>query len=364
IVSVIIIENKKRCYSATCKLISVESGEIIAQATETRSGEKIPVLERMLCNIASAVAGKPNDDHLEFKSELDNISNKRLQKYKLTLNALGSLPVHIFTEDPNMPRQKYYDKDTTIRKWGLPEKEFNYGFGVGFSMKFNERIWLKSQLSMDQSNESGEFVTWDETLENATVHHTNHATIHHQIFDLSLGLETVLYKNPRFQFSLITVPLAGYGRMWLSSIDTIIVKSKNVSDSAFTGQTTQYLFQNSETTVDGFIAGGDIGVTSSFNFKKRWSFDIALFTRCVIAPELQGDTKVTQRYVTFSKLHPDGSVSDSTYSYRASAVKGDFLGTGEYIKIKNPDEKTSVPFRKSIYEFSSVALRIGLSYYF
>lgn len=364
IVSVIIIENKKRCYSVTCKLISVESGEIITQATETRTGEKIAVLERMLRNIAAAIAGKPSKDHLDYIADFNNNSARQLQKYKLTLYSQGSLPVRILTDDPNIPRQKYFDKDTTIRKWGLPEKEFNYGLGLGFSMKVNERIWLKSQVSIDRSNESREFVTWDEILEEATVHNTNHTDINHMTIDCLLGLETVLYKNTRFEFTLTTTPLAGYGRMWLSSRDTIVVKAKNTSGTEYTGQTIQYLFKNSETTVDGFIAGGDIGVTSSFSFKKNWSFDISIFTRCIFAPELQGETKVAERFVTFSLRYPNGSVSDSTYSYRASAVKGDFLGTGEYIKIKNPDEKTAVPFRKSIYEFSSLALRIGLSYYF
>ncbi|MBN1604836.1 MAG: hypothetical protein JW915_24725 [Chitinispirillaceae bacterium] len=364
IVSVIIIENKKRCYSATCKLISVENGEITAQATETRTGEKIATIERMLRNIAGAIAGKPTEDHLEFLSQLDNISKKQLQRFKMTLYTQGSLPMRFITGNSNIPRHNYYDEDSTIREWGLPEKEFNYGFGLGFSMKLNEKIWLKSQLSLDWSNESREFIVWDETLGNADLHHTSHTGINHMVFDLSLGLETVLFKNTHFQFTVITMPLAGYGRKWLYSTDTIIVKIKNTSKNEYTGQTTEYLFQNSQTVVDGFITGGDIGVTGSFNFRKNWSFDISLNTRCIIAPELQGDTRVSQRAVTFSLLHPNGTVSDSTYSYRAAAVKGNFLGTGEYITIRNPDEKTAVPYRKSIYEFSALALRIGFSYYF
>jgi hypothetical protein len=364
IISLVVIENKKRCYSASCKMISVESGEIIAQATETRTGEKIATIERMLRNIAGAIAGKPTKDHLEFLAERDKISKKQLQRFKMALYTQGSLPIRIVTDDPYIPRQKFYDKDTSIHKWGLPEKEFNYGFGLGFSMKLNERIWLKSQFSLDRSNESREFIVWDETLENVNIHHTSNTGINHMLFDLSLGLETILFKNTHFQFTVTTMPLAGYGRKWLSSTDTITVKTKNTSENEYTGQTTEYLFQNSKTIVDGFITGGDIGVTSSFNFGKNWSFDISLNTRCIIAPELQGNTKVSQRTVTFSLLHPNGSVSDSTYSYRAAAVKGNFLGTGEYITIRNPDEKTVVPYKKSIYEFSALTLRIGFSYYF
>lgn len=364
IISLVVIENKKRCYSATCKLISMENGEITAQATETRTGEKIATIERMLRNIAGAIAGKPTEDHLEFLAERDNISKKQLQKFKITLYTQGSLPMRFITGDPNIPRQKYYDKDSTIREWGLPEKEFNYGFGLGFSMKLNERIWLKSQFSLDRSKESREFIVWDETLGNTYLHHSSHTGINHMLFDLSLGLETVLFKNTHFQFTVIALPIAGYGRKWLSSTDTITAKTKNTSENEYTGHTTVYLFQNSKTIVDGFITGGDIGVTSSFNFRKNWSFDISLNTRCIIAPELQGDTRVSQKSVTFSLLHPNGSVSDSTYSYRAAAVKGNFLGTGEYITIRNPDEKTVVPYKKSIFEFSALTIRIGFSYYF
>jgi hypothetical protein len=215
IISLVVIENKKRCYSASCKMISVESGEIIAQATETRTGEKIATIERMLRNIAGAIAGKPTKDHLEFLAERDKISKKQLQRFKMALYTQGSLPIRIVTDDPYIPRQKFYDKDTSIHKWGLPEKEFNYGFGLGFSMKLNERIWLKSQFSLDRSNESREFIVWDETLENVNIHHTSNTGINHMLFDLSLGLETILFKNTHFQFTVTTMPLAGYGRKWL-----------------------------------------------------------------------------------------------------------------------------------------------------
>jgi hypothetical protein len=364
IVSVIVIENKKGWYSASCKMISVETGEITAQATETRTGEKSATIEWMLRNIAGAIAGKPTKDHLMFLSEQDKILKKRLQRFKMTLYTQGSLPIRIITDDPNLPKQKYYDNDTTFREWGLPEKEFNYGLGLGFSMKLSERVWLKSQCSLDRSNESMEFFMWDKTLEITKWHHTSLKNINQTLFDVSLGLETVLFKSTHFQFTFTTMPLAGYGREWFSSTDTMINEISDTSGNEYHGQMIEYWLKNSNTLVDGFITGGDIGVTSTFNFRRNWSFDISLNARCILSPELQGETKVKQRLVNFLRLHPNGSVSDSTYSYRAAAVKGDFLGTGDYIKIQNPDEKTAVPFRKSIYEFSALAIRIGFSYYF
>lgn len=364
IASVVLIENRKRNYSASCKLVSVQTGEIIAQATETRTGEKNKAIEWMLRNIAGAIAGKPSKDHLKYLSEQDKIFKTRFHSFKMTLHTQGGFPIRIFTDDPKKPRQKYYDKDTTIRKWGLPEKEYNYGLGLDFSMKLNERFWLKSQCALDWSNKSREFIVWDETQENYNLHATSLTDINQMLFDISLGLETVLFKSTHFEFTFTAMPLVGYARKWYSSIDTTIVNKNSTSGNEYTGQITSYLFQNSETKVDGFITGGDLGITSSFNFKNNWSLDISLNTRCIVAPELQGKTKVSQRSITYSPFHPNGSVSDSTYSHRAAAVKGNFLGTGDYITIRNPDEKIMVPFRKSIYEFSSLALRIGISYYF
>jgi hypothetical protein len=370
IVSIIVIESAKNSYSVSCKLISVETGEITAQATETRTGEKIATIDWMLRNLAAAIAGKPTKDHLMYLSEHDKNLKKRLQRFKVSLYTQGSLPVRIFTSDPSVPRQKYYDNDTTIRKWGLPEKEFNYGFGIGFSLKLHDRVWLKSQGTLDKSSESREFVLWDESLESANVHQTSHTSINHMTFEMALGLEMVLFKTPHFQFTFTTMPLAGYGRKWFSSTDTTIVETRSSSGNEYTGQTIEYLFQNSKTIVDGFITGGDIGVTSSFNVRKNWSFDISLNTRCILAPELQGKTKVSQRSVTFSPIYPNGTVSDSTYSYRAAAVKGNILGTGEYISIRNPDEKilddngNTIHFRKSLYDFSKLTLKAGVTYYF
>lgn len=371
IVSLIIIKNGRRCYSASCKLISVETGEIVAQAMETRTGEKYATIERMLRNIAFAIAGKPTKDHTMFLSEQEKISEKRAQKFKTMLHIQGSLPILILTEDPNIPRQKFYDTDTTIRAWGLPEKEFNYGLGCGFSMKLHEKVWLRSLLSFNQSSECREFISWDETLEDKHLNTISHMGIYHMMADVSLGLEMVLFKSSRFQFSFTTMPLAGYGKKCFSSNDTTIVTAKEINENQYTGQTTLYRYTNSETLVDGFITGGDIGVSSSLHLKTNWSFDISLNTRCILAPELQGETAVRQKSIMFSPLHPNGEVSDSTWSYRSAAVQGDFLGTGEFIKIGNPDEKIStdnehsnIPYRKSIFEFSAVELRIGISYYF
>ncbi|MDO5575551.1 MAG: CsgG/HfaB family protein [Fibrobacter sp.] len=364
IISVIVIENKKRTFSVSCKMVSVETGEIIAQASETRSGEKIETIEWMLRNVAGAIAGKPSGDHQKFLEDQGKILKKKVQRFRVALNPQISFPMHFFTVDPDEPRQKYYDTDSTIRKWGLPEKEFNYGLGLAFSMKLNERIWLKSQFSFEQSNKSSEFIFWQKTLENADFTSSSHTDISQTLFDMALGVETVLYKNPYFQFTVTAMPLMGYGKRKVVSNDADTVETKTIDEREYTGNTVLYRFENAKTTVDGFIAGGELGLSGSFNFKKNWSFDVSVNTKFVFAPEFQGKTHVKQRNVTYSPLYPDGEVSDSVYSHRASAVKGDFLGTGRYILIKNPDEKAAVSFKKSIYELSSLALRIGVSYYF
>jgi hypothetical protein len=63
-------------------------------------------------------------------------------------------------------------------------------------------------------------------------------------------------------------------------------------------------------------------------------------------------------------------VEDSTYSERAAAIKGDFLGTGEYVSIRNPDEKVHTPdntlvrMEKHYYELSRIRMNLGVSYSF
>jgi len=85
---------------------------------------------------------------------------------------------------------------------------------------------------------------------------------------------------------------------------------------------------------------------------------------------LQGTVDVTSIAVSRNTLDPNMVVSDTSYSQTRAAMRGDFLGTGEYTQILDPDVKQTQPdgssagAERSYKEYADFRIAIGLAFYF
>jgi hypothetical protein len=123
-------------------------------------------------------------------------------------------------------------------------------------------------------------------------------------------------------------------------------------------------------TLSGITVGFSGGCNAEFFLLPRLSICSKVNFSWKTAPSLQGTIHVNQTTISRTSQNSAYTTVDTSYDQSRAAMRGNFLGTGEYVQIQDPDAKQIKPdgtpsgAERSSIEFADFRLTIGLSFYF
>jgi sRNA-binding regulator protein Hfq len=389
IVSGSIVKMGEGAYAASVKMVAVESGSILATASEKRTGDSFEVNKRMLRNLAFALAGKTTPDRAEYlkmaarETEEGQLAEKIGQsRFFIYVNGLSAFPVHLLQSNDEMPRRIFYEKDTGFTAWGVPKDAFDFGTSGTFGFRLTQKWWLVGKGGYDKSGwRKGysfrqcyfdtTFYTGthpDTTLLEGPGDYISRSQRSWSMIDVGCGLRFYFFRNPRIALGVTVMPEIGFISCTEEAYDSSFSNANFYENGVFAGKNLIYDQTIRTTKLSGTAFGGDVSGTAEVHLFKNIGINLTCGFNLMMAGTLQG--KTTSRLYEITRNAFQNITVDSSYSENAALVKGNYLGTGEYFQIVNPDVKhydpngSLVSISKASKEFTSFRITLGLMYFF
>jgi hypothetical protein len=389
IVSGAITLDPNNYYIASAKIINVETGQILVTVTERRKGDSYETNRRMLQNLATVLAGTPNQDHLDYVAAQEKLTGEArvmekhgLNRFSLSVSGTAAFPFSLLQADNNKPKKDYYEKSPEIVEYKVASEGPEFGGGGRFGVRLGESVWFLTGLNFSGISATESYVisrsNIDTTLSGAqTLRLTGPMDIASRtqyawsMLTAQAGIEWTFFRSTRIDMGLAFLPCLGY--LWddMSSFDSSFANEQMFINNAYMGQNLLYSEESRSTSLSGFVFGGQAGLSVSAHIATGISLTVSGSLELRLSPSVSGTTD--GRLVETVKnpvTSPAGQTTDSTYSESAAMMKGNFLGTGDYLQVQNPDVKNYDPqgryvsMQKSYKEFSGFQIRAALGYSF
>jgi hypothetical protein len=389
IVSGNIVMIAKGTYAVSAKMVDVESGSILASASEKRTGDSFEVNQRMLRNLAFVLAGKTTADHEEYlkmaarETREQQLSEKtRHSRFYIRLNSLSALPLHLFQPGDEGPRKAFYEKETALTAWGVPKDGFNIGSLLTTGFRLTERWWLVGTGGYSRSGLRKGYAVANYYNDTTLYVGSRPDTIRTEgpddilsrsertyvEYTMGLGVKWQFFRNPRIALGIAAVPEFGWMTCTERSYDSSFTSNNLYLNGVFMGKEQIYSQDIRETHLSGTAFGGSLNGDVEIRLSRNIGINLTCGLGYLLAGTLRGKTNVSSYEIDRSPF--EDIVVDTSYSENAALVRGNFLGTGEFFQIENPDVKQKDPDGKPVNisraskEFASFRMTLGILYYF
>lgn len=389
IISVSVLQDKKEYYVVSAKLVDVQSAKIVHIGSERRKGDLYPTIKRILRNLASVLAGAPNKDHRQYlkeeNMEMSEAVGKKevaLKRFKVSLLGNWNYPIQIFEPDAHSKKQKFFHQTEIVDEWSEPKKRLHYDVSMIGAFRLRNRLWLQTRVDVggnhvEKNSASGEFES-DTTLSDAegeyrAVSDNNHASESHhyyRYFDFGLGLGFEIIQGNRFILSTNLVPEIGLVKFYQKEYTQSLTNSNFFVNNLYLGKQYHYSEEVRDIELKGLSMGGDMNLCGEFFIKPRISVTSLVGISWKAVPNLEGESTITLREVSANSGDPEQTVSEETTTEKAAFVKANWLRTGDYLRIDNPDTKTydhtgdETEKWRHFKEFAHILYAIGITLYF
>jgi hypothetical protein len=403
IVAVTATKTGTSIYAVSARLVDVATAKDVVQGSEEREGESYVTLKRLVVNLASILAGAPNQDHMAWLGTQSRILvlKKRLEKrlhsrLSLHLGFEGSYPLYLFSPDPAesdreiflaYQRQKENLEEPTFRA-----QKGTLGFGaagafglriakpvsVQLSMGYASNGWRESgsstyynldQLDISQADTArttGPARENQDCWENASFFTVGPVAVIHLLQKPLLGLSWTL--SPQYCYAVYR---------WRSK--THVQIDENWYADSHTGPDDIQGKQRIDGTIlrDTRIVGHGVGVETglglAYFIAPRIGIEVSARLKSVFAYNMSGTAhqrtqKTVRAYNDLPSPVPDAQKDETTYEDTTYSV--------EYLTVKDPltgrnqnwlmPRGTDIPYenRPAVGEWSSIGLRISMIFYF
>lgn len=388
IIAVTITEDGK-LFTVSAKLVNVHTSKVIRVGSERRKGEFYSTGKRILRNLASVLAGSPNKDHQLYMSEENRdlsveIEKQEVKLKRFKLTALGNFtyPIQIIEPDRDEAIQKYYDTSSTTVEWSTPPTKGSFSGSISAAFRIKNRLWLmtsvyggKSATTKGGAKTSHEIdTTISDDVTSVRMFGTDDYTAetyqNYGYIDLGVGVAVDIITSNRFILGMSLSPKIGFLKYYQTGYYTSFTSSTAFVDGMYLGKINIKNEEIYDSEIQGVTFGADLKLNGDFFLTKRISITPSIGFDWKLAPSLKGETNVQKQTVEVSSIDPDEKMTSENYTENATTVLGDWLGTGEYIRITNPDTKEVDPNGNVIHkqkhykEFAHILFSIGMTFYF
>jgi hypothetical protein len=236
IISATVSKTKKNTYAVSARLIDVATAQDLVTGSEEREGEVYKTVKRILENLATVLAGKPDKDHLRYVNDLRRVLDR--QKKRLFVEFYGGAYrfVDVFQPDNNAKIKAAWGTDTVttvysayhfVKKDYIRDPAWKAPAANVSGNRIDPCAVLK--IGYNLSNKFGVFADigvlnsqWYESHFSATALYTYHfdSTSHGfgqstitkttwdqwRLISLGVGVQVFLIQNPYFEWSLNLAP--------------------------------------------------------------------------------------------------------------------------------------------------------------
>lgn len=389
IVAVSVLMDKKDYYVVSAKLVDVQTARVVEIGTERRKGDLYPTIKRILRNLASVLAGEPNKDHRQYLKEEDlemseAIGKKEVQLKRFKVSLLGNwnYPIAIFEPDASAKKQRYFDTTDIVDEWSLPKKKLHYDLTLAGGFRLKSRLWLQSRIGFGSSQTikhgaGGEFesdttITDNEGSYRMISAHDIESEFHsyYRYFDFGIGLGFEVIRSNRFVLSANAVPEIGVVKYYQREYTTALSNANAFQNGLFLGKILEYSEEIRDVELSGLAMGGDMNLCGEFFIKPRISITSLAGLSWKAVPNLEGESTITRKEISANSGDPEQKVVNETTTEKAAFMKGNWLRTGDYLRIENPDNKTydhtgnETEKWRHFKEFAHIIYAIGVTVYF
>jgi hypothetical protein len=273
--------------------------------------------------------------------------------------------INLFTEATDENWREGIQKNDPNTIATIPSNKVGLGgtFQIGYRLK--NRLWVNGQLfySRFQPGDYGlvyekgiidrEYEKWVSTRTTS-------------LFGIAAGVGYDVVRTPLYRFSFSIKPEYAYVQRNIRTFDSSITEM-SISDPRDTNNILAYTISKtitkSNSQLSGSAFGADISIENRFFIRRNICIDLQLGFNSVIAPTLTGEKTSTKHIIQNDPSGDFGDFNtDSTWTEKIAALKGDAYGTGEVIVYGNPDNPNNL--KKAAIELTKIFLRIGICFYF
>ncbi len=382
IIAVSISKVKKGRFAVSARVIEVQTSQVVKSASEERRGDIYEINKRMLHNIATALAGSPNEDHLEYLSlQKDNLKDKKTmeralaKKYEVSASLFLDYPFDVLRKDNLAPVKEFFYAHPEYTQWGLPERVLEFGGYLTYSYHLNDKLWLRGVLGFTRTSLMERYVlgayphqrTEVQAMDTINFHgnevYNSKSFQYVRLVDIGAGLKFDVLQLRNVSFNLQLTPYIGLLTVHKTKWDSTYINAHRFVNGTYTGRQIRTEEAVSVVEMDGIAFGGGAALGFDYYPLVKWSVSVSMGFKLMIAPVLEGQTEeVLQTYTVNSDnpINPEKAGSDN--QTRAAWVKGDFLGTGEYADIRNPDANSVL--ERTYFEYTNFKINIAVGYHF
>ena len=392
IAATIAVDNDK--YTISARLVDVATGKDLLIGSEERSGEAYPTAKRILTNLASVLAQKPNADHLEYVKEYEKqkarkqILEARLAKrFHINLAIEGLFPVYISQRNPNQLEResfKQYDQLENIETPYIKTYSDNVdpGINIELGLRVSRTTFINSYFNLIKTS-------WKEN--DYRLYYTNELSISTNtgttrlygpfLYDFTywdswsqylagLGIQQIVFQKHNYNISFYLAP-----HYCFTQFDT---KAKDHFDSDYNWESTDQ-YGNSvilgkqrlegitsyTTHLSGHGVGFQARASSEFSFTPKIGLSLYASLISNYVWGLKGTEQKTTQYTQRDFLDSTAAYNSTSETYDVVMLrfKNRYTGNTEFSTVKkgDPREKEGENAAK---EFATFRLGISLNYYF
>lgn len=379
----IVVPEKNAC-AVTVKLIDVATGNITGQESEKLEGDIYAVTKLMLKNLASVLAGKPCAAHEEITRRMEKEGDAlTLQqkvasnRFRIGISADALYPLHLFQERSYLPARQSLQEDTANEILDKASDKFCLGFTINGDYRVNKVLstgftlgWNRADLRRNFAKRSHNYyldtiLGLDTLVMDGPVSYYTSTNIEYSMFTAGINIGIKIVNSPRVAVNVNLNPQWGYINYNLVEHDSSLWDLPTYINSGYIGQTQQYdeIIRNAKLKGNAF--GGGLGAAVSFFPFSNLEFSTSVGLRTLVTPSLEGKEQIDS-VIIIRDNNGNTEKTRGSRSQKAAIMKGDFLGTGEFLTIEDPTRKSpsGVTSQKAWMEFSSLRISLAITFIF
>jgi hypothetical protein len=387
IVAATITNVSKNGYAVSVKMVDVQTGQLVVTATEEHEGGVFEANQRMLRNLATVLAGKPNQDHLDYVKEQEKLLAEqksseagKSHRFRFAIEGSGFYQFNVLEPDAEAKKRAYFDSDPHLMSYAVPKNSVDPAVMLTAAYRFHDRWWVHLLASYLKTRVR-ETMAVDTFFVDSTIpagSDTSHllgrnflnskSFAAYDMVDAGIGLDAELFRTARMKIVLSLTPMAGWTFLSGTTYDSSRIDAAISVNGSQLGKYEYFEQVIGKGTLSSLSLGAKAAVNAEYSLTRNWAifggFDLAWQE----ALALWGTYHMNRHTV---ETWPGTSTSaDSSWLETRAAMKGDFLGTGEYVQMTNPDVHQTKPNGspvgawRSFKELADFRFGIGIAYYF
>jgi hypothetical protein len=387
IVAVSISAVAKNSYAASVKLVDVETGKIIATATETREGGIFEANQRMLRNLATVLAGNPNQDHLDYVKEQEKLLAEKQSaeiwashRFRFGIEGAGFYQFNVLEPNAEAKKRAYFDSDPHLMYYAVPKNSVDPALMATAAYRFHDNLWVHLYAGYSKTRVR-ETVVIDTFFVDSTIpagtdtfrmlgheYLNNKSYNGYDMIDVGIGLDADLFRTARMKIVLSLTPMAGWTFSNVTTYDSSRIDATGFLSGTQFGKWEYFEQVIGKGTISSFSLGAKAALNAEYALTRNWVIFGGIDLSWKSALSLWGTLDLKRH--TVETMPGVVNSADTSWQEHRAAMRGDFLGTGEYVQTTNPDVHQTKPDGspvgawRTFKEFADFRFGIGIAFYY